>query len=400
MIWGEARRKIKRSLEKNRSDFKGLLLRQYPSFILSAHAKQLEQIPVFTFHTVTAGYLEPFLIYLAENKYRTVNADALYERHVSGDCEFEKEVVLTFDDGHKSLWTVAYPLLQRYGMTAVAFIVPGLIPGNGLGPGWGPANQHLCSWGEIQEMHLSGIIDFQSHSMYHHTIFVSPSIMGYVSTTTQFSFLKDALFPVLEDRATVQFPDGLPLGTPVYASASRFEESPRYLDSPSFRKACVDFVTRNGGPEFFRNRDWKRQLNRYANNTIREFSKEARFEDPCERWTAIKQGFRSAKHILERKLKGKVVRHLCFPWFKADSSVVELSGKEGYLTNFFGGVAPRLELSSQLPMPVPRLDPVYIWRLPGKGRKSLVEVLGKKCLRSTVGFLGVGKNGQAGFKTV
>ena len=37
----------------------------------------------------------------------------------------DRAIVLTFDDGRASLWTVGAPLLRRYGMTGIVFLIPG-----------------------------------------------------------------------------------------------------------------------------------------------------------------------------------------------------------------------------------------------------------------------------------
>ena len=44
-----------------------------------------------------------------------------------------KSVLLTFDDGRGTLWSVAYPMLKKYGMKATAFIVPGKISSGRIG---------------------------------------------------------------------------------------------------------------------------------------------------------------------------------------------------------------------------------------------------------------------------
>jgi len=40
----------------------------------------------------------------------------------------------------------------------------------------------LCTWQEIREMDEAGVIDFQSHSMYHSLIFTTPFYQGFHSS--------------------------------------------------------------------------------------------------------------------------------------------------------------------------------------------------------------------------
>jgi biofilm PGA synthesis lipoprotein PgaB len=69
-------------------------------------------------------------------------------------------VVITFDDGYESFYTYAYPLLKKYNMPAVEFVITSWTDGlvelskdlNSLNPD------------EIREMYKSGLIDIQSHS--------------------------------------------------------------------------------------------------------------------------------------------------------------------------------------------------------------------------------------------
>jgi peptidoglycan/xylan/chitin deacetylase (PgdA/CDA1 family) len=99
----------------------------------------------------------------------------------------DKPVVITFDDGWLDNWLFAYPILEKYGMKAVIFVITSLIHEkgrrirsdeghvNGL-PSHkecrqliesGSAREVMLSWEEIQEMEKSGLIDIQSHTHTH-----------------------------------------------------------------------------------------------------------------------------------------------------------------------------------------------------------------------------------------
>ena len=121
--------KIENIYRKNKDDFRALFGRYYPQFVY----KPLPFLPageiaVFAFHTVDPDYLERQLQYLKENGYQTLNATELLQT-INGTRQAERNtVVLTFDDGRGSLWSVAYPLLEKYDMKAIAFIVSGAVP--------------------------------------------------------------------------------------------------------------------------------------------------------------------------------------------------------------------------------------------------------------------------------
>ncbi len=66
--------------------------------------------------------------YLADNGYHTVDGEELTVV-MSGQVKPRpRSVAVTFDDGLKQVWTVAYPILKKYGLKAIVFLVPGCIP--------------------------------------------------------------------------------------------------------------------------------------------------------------------------------------------------------------------------------------------------------------------------------
>ncbi|MEO8328270.1 MAG: polysaccharide deacetylase family protein, partial [Nitrospirota bacterium] len=119
-------RRITRSFEKNRNELFGLGLGRYPAFVRSD--VQPEQIPVFQFHKVSTATLEPVLAFMANNEYHTLTGDEYHERIVGASPRRDREVMLTFDDGYASLYTVAFPILKKFKQNAVAYIVPGRVP--------------------------------------------------------------------------------------------------------------------------------------------------------------------------------------------------------------------------------------------------------------------------------
>ncbi len=78
-------------------------------------------------------------------------------------------VIITFDDGERNVYDYAFPILKKYGIKAVVFLVVGYIGKENI---WdmtvGSHAQHL-SWKDILEMKEWGI-EFGSHTMTHRNL--------------------------------------------------------------------------------------------------------------------------------------------------------------------------------------------------------------------------------------
>lgn len=75
--------------------------------------------------------------------------------------------VITFDDGSETIYSQAFPLLQRYGFTATVFLTVGAKPvtdSRARLPSQG--GRTMLSWGEIREMQRHGIT-FGAHTLTH-----------------------------------------------------------------------------------------------------------------------------------------------------------------------------------------------------------------------------------------
>jgi len=163
---------VRERFEKNLPGLRCALGGGLYRFVLSPHPRPLENaVPVFCYHVVTRAALWQDLQFLRDNGYTTITADALLNHMTGRQQAPPSAVVLSFDDGSANLYYVAFPLLRTFDMTAVAFICPGLHEEDptSLTPAYAHNNwsSDLCTWAQLREMHESGIVDIQSHTLEH-----------------------------------------------------------------------------------------------------------------------------------------------------------------------------------------------------------------------------------------
>ena len=120
-------------------------------------------VPVLMYHAVSDdlwGYRDLFvspktmeeeLIFLQENGYETIWFEDL--SHVE---DFEKPVILTFDDGYDDNYTELFPLLQKYNAKATIFVIPKAI-----------GTPHKMTAEQVRELSRSGLVSIQSHTYSH-----------------------------------------------------------------------------------------------------------------------------------------------------------------------------------------------------------------------------------------
>ncbi len=104
--------------------------------------------------TVSAAAFERQLIFLARHRYRVLSLDQLLDALDRGD-RLRRSAVITFDDGCEETYTVAWPLLKRYGVPATVFVTPGEIGRPGF-----------ATWPQVEAMANDGMT-IGSHTMHH-----------------------------------------------------------------------------------------------------------------------------------------------------------------------------------------------------------------------------------------
>lgn len=115
---------------------------------------------------ITPEKFEEQMSWLHNNGYETVTLDELFDFIVNKKALPGKRVMLTFDDGYLSNYKYAYPILEKYGYTAVNFAITGEI--NETPQPFNPDKLVFLSIPEMEEM--GGVFEFGSHTNRMHSM--------------------------------------------------------------------------------------------------------------------------------------------------------------------------------------------------------------------------------------
>ncbi|KEL79214.1 polysaccharide deacetylase family protein [Citrobacter freundii] len=152
------------------------------AYVSALDAQEDNGIPVLTYHhilrdeentrfrhTSTTTSVRAFsnqMAWLQDRGYTTLTMYQL-EGYVQNKMNLPaRAVVLTFDDGLKSVSRYAYPILKQHGMKATAFIISSRIKRHPQK--WDPKSLQFMSLSELNE--IRDVFDFQSHTHFLHRV--------------------------------------------------------------------------------------------------------------------------------------------------------------------------------------------------------------------------------------
>jgi peptidoglycan/xylan/chitin deacetylase (PgdA/CDA1 family) len=126
------------------------------------------RVPILVYHrfgptvadrmTVTTDTLESQLRYLADDGYTVIPLRRLIDHRLGkAPPPPARAVVITADDGHRSVYTELYPRVARLRMPVTLFIYPSAIS----------RTDYALTWEQLRELRDSGLFDVQSHSYWH-----------------------------------------------------------------------------------------------------------------------------------------------------------------------------------------------------------------------------------------
>ncbi|MFA6447464.1 MAG: polysaccharide deacetylase family protein [Patescibacteria group bacterium] len=363
------------------------IVRDVPSFALWDRPLPSNVIPSFIFHKAVPAEFEEVLCYLKTNGYRTLKINEYYDYLIGKRRDADRKVILTFDDGLRNNWSVAYPILKRMGMKAVFYINPGMVSEDGmLGPTledvWAgkiseeeltayEEKKPFTSWSEARDMEASGVIDVESHGWRHRICFIENRIIDFQRPDK----LGRPLYTWLFTAVDTNFDDYL-WGCPVYPYRPRLAAR-RFLDDAGLRKACIDYVRSHGGTNFFSRKYWRKELHGVVGDYRTHHRLETAFELPDEQELAIRNSLVDSKKRIEEEL-GKKCEHFAYPWH-ASGRLSLLWLRELEIKTVFRKMSGwRMPTVGGDLFSLSRVEGYWIKSLPGKGRAGVGNKLLKR----------------------
>jgi len=125
-----------------------------------------QTIPILAYHRfaencrsslcMPARIFELQMRYLKENGYSVLTPEELLAFLEYRQSIPRKSVLITMDDGYRSVYNIAYPILKKYGFSAIFFIYTDFVGVSSL----------AITWDQLREMKANGFT-IGSHTMYH-----------------------------------------------------------------------------------------------------------------------------------------------------------------------------------------------------------------------------------------
>lgn len=201
------------------------------------------KVPILTYHhfsppgrnctqlAVTAESFAEQLAYLRDNGFSVIGF-----RELAGFLEGRNQiprrsVILTIDDGYRSTYEVAYPILKKFGYRATLFVYTDFVGA--------PAG---LTWIQMKEMVGSGLIDIQPHSKTH------VDLTKRLENETQAAYKKRVTNEISFSTRVIKKHLGVPIHTFSYPYGAENDTVVEAVKAQGFKLGTT--VTRGGNPSF------------------------------------------------------------------------------------------------------------------------------------------------------
>ncbi len=137
-------------------------------FWLSAAEGESKDTPILLYHrfgpiaadsmTVTTAVLESQLKYLRDHGYEVIRLAQLVDCYLGKSQRLpSRSLVITVDDGHKSVYTDLFPLIKKHRIPVTLFLYPSALSNA----------SYAMTWNQLREMKETGLLDYQAHTFWH-----------------------------------------------------------------------------------------------------------------------------------------------------------------------------------------------------------------------------------------
>ena len=338
--------------------------RIYPKFVFGNGLEN--EIPIFVYHKVRCRDFETQMRYLVDNGYETLLADEFHEL-ITGNSpkKSRKIVLLSFDDGFSNFYDVAFPVLIKYNLKAVLYVIPNWVGEKGM-----------LTWAQIDEISRSGLVDFQSHSLSHPKIFIDDRIQDFwvkkIAPADWNSPIRFNYHGMFNSENGFVFP--------IFQTSSRFSDHRRYMPNKEFIMNLNEYVFLHGQLSFFRKKNWKKKLFDFV--TAFQGHELGAYEDEDEQYRSIRYEIMMSKKAIESKIGSTTVSHFAYPWFERGLVTEKILRAVGFKTSVIGLSPERnANLIGSSPYSLCRVSGDFIEALPGNNRSGFYKIMLKKMFR-------------------
>ena len=207
----------------------------------------------------------------------------------------KNSILITFDDGYKNNYTLAFPILKKYNMKATIFLNTKFIG----------KDEFYLNWDEIKEMYESGLVDFQLHTHSHQLTIKDISVLDFYDEESSPYFKRESYNLFFEGNYDEKKDKEKLYGLPVFKLRSKISIS-GYKPKKDFIKKYQNIkqlqkFNKNEKKDFL-NKLFKEKQNEFFDKISEEqFRKTVEFE------------ILENKKIIEKNL-GKTPDCLAYPW--------------------------------------------------------------------------------------
>ena len=119
-----------------------------------------------TWYYVSEAIFEKHLAWLRDAGWQAIDCAAFLRGLREPESLPERSLLLTFDDGYRTMRTIAMPILQRFAMPAIVFVPTAFIGGlNSFDAGNEP-DEPIAGWDDLRALEQGGV-SVQSHAVTH-----------------------------------------------------------------------------------------------------------------------------------------------------------------------------------------------------------------------------------------